>query len=218
MTVNDLPWGSLHKGGANFCNGDGSVRFLTDDLDMKIFLAMAWRTATRRSTTSSKHQHGYKSHGRSLPIQGNECSSSQTPNNALSLAARRGASGGRLLRCSLLSLAILILNGCGEASKTVAIQVLSYKGQPLDSGSIDFYPVTGRPVIAVLDSGGKYDAELEPGDYVVTVNAGASYLPTSRKATSRRPSSSYRPSIQLRRTALLEPILARHTTSRLTSN
>jgi prepilin-type N-terminal cleavage/methylation domain-containing protein len=43
ITVNDLPWGSFHRGGANFVSGDGSVKFLPDDLDMKIFLAMGSR-------------------------------------------------------------------------------------------------------------------------------------------------------------------------------
>jgi len=43
ITVNDLPWGSFHRGGANFVSGDGSVKFLPDNLDMKIFLAMGSR-------------------------------------------------------------------------------------------------------------------------------------------------------------------------------
>jgi prepilin-type N-terminal cleavage/methylation domain-containing protein len=43
VTVNDLPWGSFHRGGANFVNGDGSVKFLPEDLDIKIFLAMGSR-------------------------------------------------------------------------------------------------------------------------------------------------------------------------------
>ena len=43
ITVNDLPFGSLHNGGANFCRGDGSVNFLPDDIDIKIFLALGSR-------------------------------------------------------------------------------------------------------------------------------------------------------------------------------
>jgi hypothetical protein len=41
--VNDLPFGSFHSGGANFCNGDGSVRFLPDDIDITVFLALGSR-------------------------------------------------------------------------------------------------------------------------------------------------------------------------------
>jgi prepilin-type N-terminal cleavage/methylation domain-containing protein/prepilin-type processing-associated H-X9-DG protein len=43
ISVNDLPWGSFHQGGANFVQGDGSVKFLPDEIDFKIFLAMASR-------------------------------------------------------------------------------------------------------------------------------------------------------------------------------
>jgi prepilin-type processing-associated H-X9-DG protein len=43
ITVNDLPWGSLHKGGANFALGDGSVRFLPENIDSKLWLALASR-------------------------------------------------------------------------------------------------------------------------------------------------------------------------------
>lgn len=43
ISVNDLPWGSHHSGGANFANGDGSVRFLNDDIDVALFLALGSR-------------------------------------------------------------------------------------------------------------------------------------------------------------------------------
>jgi prepilin-type processing-associated H-X9-DG protein len=41
--VNDLPFGSRHSGGANFCYGDGSVKFLPDNLDSKVYLALGSR-------------------------------------------------------------------------------------------------------------------------------------------------------------------------------
>jgi prepilin-type N-terminal cleavage/methylation domain-containing protein/prepilin-type processing-associated H-X9-DG protein len=43
IAVNDLPFGSLHPGGANFCFGDGSVKFLPDNIDLKIYLAIGSR-------------------------------------------------------------------------------------------------------------------------------------------------------------------------------
>jgi prepilin-type N-terminal cleavage/methylation domain-containing protein/prepilin-type processing-associated H-X9-DG protein len=43
ISVNDLPFGSKHGGGANFCLGDGSVKFLPDEIDIKIFLAFGSR-------------------------------------------------------------------------------------------------------------------------------------------------------------------------------
>jgi len=43
ISVNDLPFGSFHPGGANFSFGDGSVTMLQDNIDVKIFLAMGSR-------------------------------------------------------------------------------------------------------------------------------------------------------------------------------
>jgi prepilin-type N-terminal cleavage/methylation domain-containing protein/prepilin-type processing-associated H-X9-DG protein len=43
ISVNDLPFGSFHQGGANFCYGDGSVKMLADEIDIKVFLAMGSR-------------------------------------------------------------------------------------------------------------------------------------------------------------------------------
>ena len=37
MLLNNLPFGSLHPGGANFCLVDASVHFLSDDLDFTVF-------------------------------------------------------------------------------------------------------------------------------------------------------------------------------------
>jgi prepilin-type processing-associated H-X9-DG protein len=43
LSANNLPFGSFHPGGANFCFGDGSVSFLQDDLDVTLYLAMGSR-------------------------------------------------------------------------------------------------------------------------------------------------------------------------------
>jgi prepilin-type N-terminal cleavage/methylation domain-containing protein/prepilin-type processing-associated H-X9-DG protein len=43
IACNDLPFGSFHSGGANFCYGDGAVKLLPDDIDIKIFLALGSR-------------------------------------------------------------------------------------------------------------------------------------------------------------------------------
>jgi prepilin-type N-terminal cleavage/methylation domain-containing protein/prepilin-type processing-associated H-X9-DG protein len=43
ISVNDLPFGSFHPGGANFVFGDGNVRFLPDNIDTKLFLALGSR-------------------------------------------------------------------------------------------------------------------------------------------------------------------------------
>ncbi len=43
LSVNDLPFGSFHTGGVNFAYGDGSVKFLRDDLEANVYLALASR-------------------------------------------------------------------------------------------------------------------------------------------------------------------------------
>jgi prepilin-type N-terminal cleavage/methylation domain-containing protein/prepilin-type processing-associated H-X9-DG protein len=43
MNINDLPFASFHKGGVNFAFGDGSVKFIPDEIDTKIYLALGSR-------------------------------------------------------------------------------------------------------------------------------------------------------------------------------
>jgi hypothetical protein len=46
IKVNDLPWGSHHPSGVNFANGDASVRFLSEDIDVALFLALGSRNGS----------------------------------------------------------------------------------------------------------------------------------------------------------------------------
>lgn len=43
LSISDLPFGSFHPGGATFAYGDGSVKFLPDDIDIKTYLALGSR-------------------------------------------------------------------------------------------------------------------------------------------------------------------------------
>jgi prepilin-type N-terminal cleavage/methylation domain-containing protein len=43
LSLNNLPFASFHAGGANFANGDGSVRFIPDDVDTLLYLALGSR-------------------------------------------------------------------------------------------------------------------------------------------------------------------------------
>jgi prepilin-type N-terminal cleavage/methylation domain-containing protein/prepilin-type processing-associated H-X9-DG protein len=43
LSVNNLPFGSLHPGGANFALGDGSVRFINEGIDINTYLAYGSR-------------------------------------------------------------------------------------------------------------------------------------------------------------------------------
>jgi prepilin-type processing-associated H-X9-DG protein len=40
IPVNSLPFGSFHPGGVNFSYGDGSVTWMSDDIDMNTYLAL----------------------------------------------------------------------------------------------------------------------------------------------------------------------------------
>ena len=43
INCNNLPFGSFHPGGVNFSFGDGSVKWLSDDIDMTTYLALGSR-------------------------------------------------------------------------------------------------------------------------------------------------------------------------------
>ena len=42
-TVNEFPYGSFHKGGANFAYGDGSVHLIGEDIDPVVYVALGTR-------------------------------------------------------------------------------------------------------------------------------------------------------------------------------
>jgi prepilin-type processing-associated H-X9-DG protein len=43
VPYNDVPFGSMHPGGMNACLGDGSVRFVAQNLGMTTYRALASR-------------------------------------------------------------------------------------------------------------------------------------------------------------------------------
>lgn len=43
ISVNNLPFASYHPGGVNFCTGHGGVEFLSEDIDIAVFLAYGSR-------------------------------------------------------------------------------------------------------------------------------------------------------------------------------
>lgn len=43
LSLNDLPFASFHTSGANFANGDGSCRFISNDIDTTLYLALGSR-------------------------------------------------------------------------------------------------------------------------------------------------------------------------------
>src|SRR5215471_10269631 len=77
----------------------------------------------------------------------------------------------------LLILLSLSAAGCKKSSGEVPVHGrISYRGQPLNSSSVTFFPAQGRPVTAPSPQG-EYSTELMPGDYVATITVGIEYPP-----------------------------------------
>ena len=73
-----------------------------------------------------------------------------------------------------LVLSMLVCAGCKKASLGESVSgTVTYKNNPLEGGSIAFFPIAGRPVIAEVAGDGSYEVQLPPGDYVVTIAASA---------------------------------------------
>jgi Protein of unknown function (DUF1559) len=46
LSLNNLPFASFHVGGVNFANGDGSARWVPDDIDTALYLALGSRNGS----------------------------------------------------------------------------------------------------------------------------------------------------------------------------
>ena len=71
----------------------------------------------------------------------------------------------------LLSILTFAAIGCGSESNENSVSgIVTVKGKPLAKAALQFFPVQGRPAIAMVDQTGKYQIDLPPGDYQVTVS------------------------------------------------
>jgi prepilin-type N-terminal cleavage/methylation domain-containing protein/prepilin-type processing-associated H-X9-DG protein len=52
LGINDLPFGSFHTGGVNFSYGDGSVKWMPNDIDSSLYLALASRNGAEAVSQS----------------------------------------------------------------------------------------------------------------------------------------------------------------------
>ena len=76
-------------------------------------------------------------------------------------------------KVAVLFVAALSLTGCGGSSSTVSVQGhVTYRGEPLENGLATFFPPEGRPISVAISEDGSYQAQLEPGEYVVAVSVG----------------------------------------------
>lgn len=73
---------------------------------------------------------------------------------------------GSLVVC----LALGVLASCEQKPVTQQVQgTITYSGEPLDHGMINFMASGARPIGAPIASDGTYAAELPPGQYAVVV-------------------------------------------------
>ena len=74
----------------------------------------------------------------------------------------------KLLSLCTTSGCVLLLAGCGESLATVSGTV-TFAGQPLAKGQIQFTPTSGAPVGAPIVVG-KYTTQLPPGEVTVLIS------------------------------------------------
>lgn len=80
----------------------------------------------------------------------------------------------RFLKVILSGSLAALIGGCGGGEPTTDISgKVTYNGQPVTSGLINFMPEKGRPLGGGLQSDGTYAFEAPPGNYQVRVDAPA---------------------------------------------
>jgi hypothetical protein len=65
----------------------------------------------------------------------------------------------------------LLVAGCGGESKTVVQGKITYNGNAVTTGLINFQPDKGQPLGGAIQSDGTYKYELPPGSYKVRIDA-----------------------------------------------
>jgi hypothetical protein len=93
----------------------------------------------------------------------------------------------RLGRSVALSILLISAHGCMKSSDGVPVRGhVSYRGDPLASAGITFFPANGRPVTAAVTQG-DYAIEVVPGDYTVVVNVGSELPPGYKEGDPVQP-------------------------------
>lgn len=77
-----------------------------------------------------------------------------------------------VMTCFVAAL-VIDVGGCQKSSGTELVSGrITYRGEPISSAAVNFYPVTGRAVPTAV-SNGEYSAQLLPGEYVVVMSVGS---------------------------------------------
>jgi hypothetical protein len=69
------------------------------------------------------------------------------------------------------AIGLLLLSGCGGGEEVTTLQgKVTYKGQPVTAGLINFMVEGGRPQGGGIQSDGSYQFDLPPGDYKIRID------------------------------------------------
>ncbi len=67
---------------------------------------------------------------------------------------------------------VTLLPGCGRSAKTTTVTGnITFKGQPVSSGLINFQPAGGKTLGGPIKADGAYEFQLPPGEYKVRIDA-----------------------------------------------
>jgi hypothetical protein len=69
-------------------------------------------------------------------------------------------------------------SGCGEVSNKVRVTgKVTYHDEPISTGLVTFFPVSGRPIPTPISPAGDYSVDLAPGEYAVAINVASQAPP-----------------------------------------
>ena len=74
----------------------------------------------------------------------------------------------------ILVSSVFVLSGCGGGSETTTVQgKISFNGQPVTRGAINFRAQSAGPLGGPIGADGSYSFELPPGQYAVRIDSPA---------------------------------------------
>lgn len=77
-----------------------------------------------------------------------------------------------------MTLTAVVTPGCGDgAGEPTVYGVVTYEGEPVTSGLINFLSPGGKPLGGALQPDGSYEVRLPPGDYQVRIDSPEEFAP-----------------------------------------
>jgi len=89
---------------------------------------------------------------------------------------------------------IWMLPGCGgRSNQREVVGAIAWKGAPLSNSVVRFFPATGRPLGAAVQSDGTFKLLVPPGEYTVTIETGLNLPETWKEGDPIPPNQPYVP-------------------------